>query len=238
MRHLDLFSGIGGFALAAQWAGFTTVGFSEIDPYCCELLSERFPLIPNYGDITNADFSELAGTIDLLTGGFPCQPFSLLGKKLGERDSRNLWPHMFRVIKQIQPSWVVCENVLGAKSYIEKQVIPDLLGEGYDCTYLQIQASDVGASHRRQRLWPVAYSDSKPSIKANKGTIAEQKERHSRQGYSRQAWDGFPRDYWEADSPRVWRMDDGLPEEVDRLKALGNSIVPQVAYQILKAINP
>lgn len=107
LKHLDLFSGIGGFALAAKWVGgIETIAFSEIDPFCCKVLEKNFPGIKNYGDVRNVTEKEAW----LITGGFPCQPFSIAGKRRGKNDDRYIWPEMFRVIQQTKPDWVICEN--------------------------------------------------------------------------------------------------------------------------------
>src|SRR6266705_2119208 len=116
MTHLDLFTGIGGFHIAAEWAGFSTVGFSEIDPYCCNLLSQKWPDVKNYGDIRAADFSELRGRIMVLSAGVPCQPASLAGKRRGASDDRWLWPATLDVVGSVQPAWCIFENPPGIES--------------------------------------------------------------------------------------------------------------------------
>src|SRR5215471_15731480 len=113
MTHLDLCSGIGGFHLAAEWAGFETIGFSEVEPYCCKLLEQHWPDIPNYGDLRRADFSPLRGRVTVLSAGVPCQPASLAGKRRGERDDRWLWPAVCDVVECVEPAWCVFENPYG-----------------------------------------------------------------------------------------------------------------------------
>lgn len=156
--HLDLFSGIGGFTLAAEWAGFETVGFSEIEPYAIKVLGKHWPHIPNHGDIKNVSKKTIPQKIDLLTGGFPCQPFSDAGKRRGKEDERHLWPEMFRVISEIRPTWIVGENVTGIIRLALEGVLTDLEGEGYAVQAFNIPACAVDAPHQRQRIWIVAHA--------------------------------------------------------------------------------
>jgi len=113
MKHLDLFSGIGGFALAAQWAGMQTAGFSEVEPFCCKLLEKRFPGVPNYGDIKKYEEWEIEEQIDIITGGFPCQPASQAGKRRGTEDDRWLWEYIIGAIRRFKPGKLLLENVIG-----------------------------------------------------------------------------------------------------------------------------
>ena len=158
MTHLDLFSGIGGFALAAGWAGFETIGFSEIDDYASRVLAKHWPHVKNYGDIKNIKGSEI-GTVELITGGFPCQPFSVAGKQRGKEDNRHLWPEMFRVISEVGPRWVLGENVAGIVKMELWNCVSDLEGIGYEVQPVIIPACAVDAPHRRDRVWIVAYAD-------------------------------------------------------------------------------
>ena len=158
-NHLDLFSGIGGFALAACWCGFNTVGFSEIDPYASAVLKKNFPTIKNYGDIRTITRQSVPERIEIITGGFPCQPFSTAGKRRGKEDHRDLWPEMFRVIKEFKPTWVLGENVAGFVNMELDRTITDLEAEGYEVQPLIIPACAVGAPHRRDRVWIVAHAD-------------------------------------------------------------------------------
>ena len=153
--HLDLFSGIGGFALAAQAAGYSTIGFSEIEPYACKILKRHWPNVPNYGDIRNVRGLRA----DLITGGFPCQPYSTAGKRGGASDDRALWPEMFRVIGETRPTWVLGENVPGIISMELDRVLSDLESLGYAAWPLGVPACAVDAKHRRERIWIVAYSE-------------------------------------------------------------------------------
>lgn len=200
MTHLDLFSGIGGFALAARWAGFETVAFVEIDSFCQKVLAKNFPGVPIYGDIKKIQWvvtdtecngwreyqgisSEISTdmeqhiksspknsnhiripSIDLLTGGFPCQPFSCAGKRAGTEDDRFIWPEMLRAIHEVKPRWVLAENVPGLITLQDGLVFEgmclDLENEGYEVLPLVIPACAQGAPHRRDRIWIVAKSTS------------------------------------------------------------------------------
>lgn len=161
MTHASLFSGIGGFDLAAEWAGWTNVFNCEIDPFCRRVLAYHFPNAIQYEDIKTTDFRPLRGGVDVLTGGFPCQPFSLAGKRKGTDDNRYLWPEMLRAIRELAPRWVVGENVFGIVNWSDglvfEQVCADLENEGYEVQPYLIPACAVDAPHRRDRVWFVAH---------------------------------------------------------------------------------
>ena len=236
MTHLDLFSGIGGFALAAKWAGIETVAFCEIDDFACKVLNKNFPDVPVHRDIRELDGSLYAG-IDLITGGYPCQPFSTAGKRKGADDPRHLWPEMFRVIKQARPAWVLCENVAGHITCGLDEVWDDLEGEGYACQPVVIPACAVNAPHIRSGVWIVANLyrrgwDTQPQ--SHKPFTTNQKDNidADSSGASERRQGAWPPE------PRMGRVVDGVSRRVDkpRLKALGNAIVPQVAYEILRCI--
>lgn len=163
MKLLDLFSGIGGFSLAAHWMGWETVGFVEIDPFCQKVLKKNFPNVPIYGDIKQFDGKKYNGSIDLICGGFPCQPFSTAGKRKGKNDDRFLWHEMLRVIKEVKPTWIVGENVAGLLSMgngsILDDILTDLENEGYQTETFIIPACAVQAPHRRDRIWIVAHAE-------------------------------------------------------------------------------
>ena len=319
MNHGSLFSGIGGFDLAASWLGWTNVFQVEKDEFCQRVLNKHFPNTKRYGDIYEFDGKEYRGTIDVLTGGFPCQPFSVAGQQRGTDDDRYLWPEMLRAIRQIKPRWIVGENVAGIIKLALDQVISDLEAEGYTTETFVIPACAVNAPHRRDRVWIVAHAksagrrrkqekirgaerrpvdgllsepinaDSDASDTNSKGCIrrcgrgdsnrdgihAGVEERQdprsatarcyedasnteeprlegrdparasgsdgwaSEQPLSR-FWDNEGRPDWNASwlevATRLCRVDDGVPRRVDRLRSLGNAIVPQVAYEIFKAI--
>jgi DNA (cytosine-5)-methyltransferase 1 len=161
MNHLGLFEGIGGFSLAARWMGWKTVAWCEWNPFGQRVLRHHFPEAEGHGDITKTDFTKYANTIDILTGGFPCQPYSSAGKRLGKEDDRHLWPEMLRVIREVQPTWVVGENVFGIVSWsgglVFDEVQADLEAEGYEVQPYVLPAVSVNAPHRRDRVWFVAY---------------------------------------------------------------------------------
>jgi DNA (cytosine-5)-methyltransferase 1 len=162
MNHGSLFSGIGGFDLAAEWAGWTNKFHCEWNPFGQKVLKYYWPKAESYTDITKTNFSIWRGKIDILTGGFPCQPYSAAGKRLGKEDDRHLWPEMLRAIREIQPTWVVGENVLGLVNWngglVFDEVQADLEAEGYEVQPYVLPAVSVNAPHRRDRVWFVAYS--------------------------------------------------------------------------------
>jgi DNA (cytosine-5)-methyltransferase 1 len=161
MTHLDLCSGIGGFHLAAEWAGFETIGFSEIEPYCCRLLAEKWLDIPNYGDIRTADFNGLRGRVTVLSAGVPCQPSSLAGKRRGSKDDRWLWETVIDVVECVGPAWVIFENPVGILSMDEfAGIYLRLESIGYEVAPpLSVPANAVGAKHRRQRVFIVGNAE-------------------------------------------------------------------------------
>ena len=160
MRHLDLFSGIGGFALAARMAGgFKTVAFCEIDKYCQRVLRKNFPNIPIHDNVKTLNGNEY-GPIDIITGGYPCQPFSHAGKRSGANDDRHLWPEVFRVARSIKPRWLLLENVAGHITLGLDDVLSDLDSIGYTSQPFIVPACAVDAKHRRDRVWIVANSNS------------------------------------------------------------------------------
>ncbi len=163
MTHLGLFEGIGGFSLAARWMGWETLAWCEWNEFGQKVLKHYFPEAEGFGDITKTDFTKYANRIDILTGGFPCQPYSAAGKRLGKEDERHLWPHMCRVIREVQPSWVVGENVLGLVNWsgglVFHEVQADLEAAGYEVFPFVLPACAVNAPHRRDRVWFVANSN-------------------------------------------------------------------------------
>ena len=163
MNHGSLFSGIGGFDLAAEWMGWTNVFHCEWEEFPRKVLNYHFPKSISYGDIKETDFTIHRGQIDILTGGFPCQPYSSAGKRLGKEDDRHLWPEMLRAIREIQPRWVVGENVYGIVNWngglVFEEVQTDLEAEGYEVQPFILPAAGVNAPHRRDRVWFVAYSN-------------------------------------------------------------------------------
>ena len=163
MTHGSLFSGIGGFEIAAQWMGWDNIFHCEWNEFGQKVLKHHFPKSISYEDITKTDFSIHRGTIDILTGGFPCQPYSTAGKRLGKEDERHLWPEMLRAIREIEPRWVVGENVRGLVSWsgglVFEEVCTDLEAQGYNIQPFLLPAASVNAPHRRDRIWFVAFKD-------------------------------------------------------------------------------
>lgn len=298
MKSLELFAGIGGIALAAEWAGIETVAFCEKDEFCQKILRKHWPDVPIFDDITTLNKESLEergvdiGAIELISGGFPCQPYSIAGKRKGKEDDRDLWPEMFRVIQEIKPTWVVGENVANFVNMELERTLSDLEGEGYETQTFVIPALAVGARHRRDRVFIVAYSQGERSREKRGNQSVQSQERITRSGkdlantYSARlerkneselessnitgcsvisntknqgdVWGNRElrdyekirrtrRDYrkrkktndsreWWSTEPNVGRVAHGVPDRVDRLKGLGNAVVPQQIYPIFKAI--
>ena len=262
MTHLSLFSGIGGLDLAAEWAGFETVGQCEFADYPTKVLEKHWPDVPRWRDIrtlTKESFYERTGlrTVDVISGGFPCQPFSVAGKQKGKGDDRYLWPEMLRVIRELRPNCVVGENVPGILKIAAGQVVKDLEQAGYHVVVFHFEAAAVGAWHRRVRVFFVAYAEGergkgrsaiRPAVQAE-GTGEMQSDavggNETAHHTVRGGCDGVNRRYesqefadgrcW-ATEPDVGRMATGIPHRVDRLKCLGNAVVPQQAYPIFRAL--
>ena len=317
MTHLSLFTGIGGLDLAAEWAGFETVGQCEWADYPTKVLEKHWPDVPRWRDIrtlTKEGFYERTGlhAVDLISGGFPCQPFSVAGKRRGEEDDRYLWPEMLRVIQELRPAWVVGENVAGIVSVALDQVLADLEGIGYAWQAFIIPACAVDAPHRRDRCAIVAYrmcnggktgvADSTPRKERGAAKpehcgshVADAECIGPRENGDQSAYDpkrndpahwekrrtelcetgcgssnvphakgsrckgydeatseqacrpgqrqpcaarrpGNPKGEWWSVEPDVGRVAHGVPHRVDRLRCLGNAVVPQQFYPIFKAI--
>jgi len=168
MKHISLFSGIGGFDLAAEWMGWENVAHCEWNPFGQRILKYYWPNAISYEDITKTDFTIHRGTIDIVSGGFPCQPYSSAGKRKGKEDERHLWPEMLRAIREIQPTWVVGENVRGLTNWdgglVFHEVQADLEAEGYEVTPFLLPASGVNAPHERYRIWFIAYANGSKQI--------------------------------------------------------------------------
>tara|TARA_X000001316_G_C913061_1_gene27966 strand:+ start:40 stop:915 length:876 start_codon:yes stop_codon:yes gene_type:complete len=284
LKILDLFSGIGGFSLGLESTGhFETAAFCEIEPYCQKVLKKHWPNVPIFDDIRKLKGKDI-GAIDIITGGYPCQPFSVAGKQKAEQDPRHLWPEYFRLIQELRPTWVIGENVSGHIKLGLDSVLEDLASEGYSTRTFSISASSIGANHKRERIWIIANSngskfleenssvrsESTESIRSNIGSICEnisktndvantnsirwneikdengntfksssqetkfttrQLKRKSSEGRQ----EGMGRKWWESE-PSVGRVAHGIPKRVDRLKTLGNSVVPHIPYYIGQAI--
>jgi DNA (cytosine-5)-methyltransferase 1 len=313
LKHLDLFSGIGGFSLGLESAGLVeTVAFCDFDQYCQKVLKKNFPGVPVYGDVKELNHDKLKADgidqIDIITGGYPCQPFSVAGRKKGEEDPRHVWPEMFRLIQELRPTWVIGENVGGHIKLGLDSVLENLESEGYSARTFSISASSIGANHKRERVWIVAHSNEMqrqflrgqkseqrqetfertsersgtPISMANserlgrtegteKSKELERKESsdqldHCGEGCTKcqscqtmansEGSEGNVNDSnggngkapqeelfgkhgsasgvsaWWSVEPSVGRVAHGVPDKVDRLKCLGNSVVPQIPYVI------
>ena len=172
MTHGSLFSGIGGFDLAAEWMGWENVFHCEYDPFCQKVLNHHFPNSKLYEDIKTFDASNYSGRIDILTGGFPCQPFSNAGLRKGTEDDRHLFPQMLRIIREISPRYIVGENVSGLLNWsgglVFEEVCADLETEGYEVTPFILPSAGKNAPHRRDRIWFVAKNTDKNGRGGNK----------------------------------------------------------------------
>jgi len=231
---LSLFAGIGGLELGLERAGMTTVGQVEIDPYCRRVLAKHWPEVPRHDDVRTAVEwwrSESRPPVHVVVGGFPCQPTSAAGKRLAQADPRWLWPAMLDVIRGIQPSWVVGENVPGLRTRGLAIVESDITHAGYRVRSGYVSACAMGAPHPRNRLFILAHAESEgrcPWRTVNRGAESAASQ-HTPRGRSR------GRDWWAAE-PRVGRVAYGVPCGVDRRRALGNAVVPQVAEHIGRLI--
>lgn len=233
MNMLSLFSGIGGIDLAAEWAGMETVGFCEIDHFCQKVLKKHWPNVPIFNDVRkiNKEMLEDAQVpqVDIIAGGFPCQPFSTAGKRRGTKDDRNLFPEMVRLITEIKPSWVVGENVAGFTNMALDALLTSLETIGYTALPFIIPACAVNAPHRRDRVFVVAHSSSDGWT----SNIPWKSRRTKIETCYPRTWNGKL-----LDKSPVQRVVDGIPTRLDkgRLKALGNAVVPYQIYPIFKAI--
>jgi DNA (cytosine-5)-methyltransferase 1 len=266
----SLFSGIGGIDLGLERAGMTVKWQSEIDPFACKVLKKHWPDIPNLGNIKTIDWSNVE-PVDLIAGGYPCQPFSTAGKRQGENDPRHLWPYFRNAIGAIRPRYALLENVRGHLSMGATTVIGDLAQIGYDCQWQVVSAASVGAPHRRDRIIIVAYTCEQQfngrGHQHSSGTVEERQtvqepfdrsssnvadtdskqlgqrrqSQHARQ--ARQIWEHngtgqtrYDRRQWWEVEPDVGRVANGVPSRVDRLRGLGNAVVPQVAEYVGRLI--
>ena len=273
LRHGSLFSGIGGFDLAAEWMGWDNVFHCEWNEFGQKVLKHYWPQAESFTDITKTDFTKYYGTVDIITGGFPCQPYSFAGKRKGKEDERHLWPEMCRAIREISPRFVVGENVRGLLNWngglVFEEVCAELESYGYQVAPVIIPACAVGAPHRRERIWFVAYADgteqrnhrrtdnseAEKVRRKNEGNVSRElssygnasnadswrlERRRSKLTNQRNNWDRFPTQL------PICGRNDGFSSELDgitfpkwrneTIKAYGNAIVPQVAFQIFKAL--
>jgi DNA (cytosine-5)-methyltransferase 1 len=232
MTVLSLFSGIGGLDLGLQRAGMTIAGQVEIDPWCRKILAKHWPEVPRHDDVrTAAGWWGQRTVPDLVAGGFPCQPVSDAGLRLAQSDSRWLWPPMADVIAQLSPGWVVIENVPGLRTRGLAIVLRDLRRLGYRTAPGTISACEMGAPYPRKRLFVLAHAESAgcgARRRIGSNTAAADGERPDRPRPDRRSW-------W-SDEPRLDRVAYGLPGRVDRVRALGNAVVPQVAEHVGRLI--
>lgn len=299
MKVVDLFSGIGGFHIGLEAAGMEIIAHCEINPFCQKILKKHWPDVPIFDDIFKLKREDISGPVDLVCGGFPCQPFSVAGKQKGKEDDRFLWPEMLRVIKEFKPNWVLAENVTGIINMALDEVLSDLEGEGYETTTFIIPACAKDAPHRRDRVWIVAYSEFITSNQRHKSSMQRRRQDKTEQirmgscaqdvvdsgllgqaqheikttgleqcgkkgnvpdsdskglqgpaqgefrsissqaksfkrsqsgGTNAKEWTDWPTE------PNVGRVANGIPSRVDRLKGLGNAVVPQIVEVIGRAI--
>ena len=271
----SLFSGIGGLDLGLERAGMNVIWQSEIDPYACKVLAKHWPEVPNYGNIKDIRWGDIVSP-DVICGGYPCQPFSTAGKRQGTDDPRHLWPWVREAISELRPRYAILENVRGHITLGLNAVLGDLASIGYDAEWHVISAASVGAPHRRDRVFIVAYpnssdtpdgrkceivpsqntgwgndrsrskSDARQISKGTAGQVTTLANADSEQlgqrrftqhfGQTHTGWHDYVRgqtsddlgQWWEVE-PDVGRVADGVPYRVDRLKGLGNAVVPQVA---------
>lgn len=275
MTGLSLFSGIGGLDLAFEWAGGQVAAMCEINPYCQKVLKKHWPNVPLFGDIKELS-AESAGAVDIIYGGFPCQPFSVAGKRQGKADERYLWPEFSRLVGELKPRWVVGENVPGILRLAADDVCSDLERQGYEVGIWDFEAAAVGAMHRRERIFFVAHAGralrqgnikrryiqketgegSAPALERPSKILAadaacgrrkaQQQSIEAKQAYSKlrcnsrrgaepgmgRSFNGFSNIMDGSISPTAT----GILNRVNRLRALGNAVVPQQAYPIFKAI--
>ena len=225
MNVLDLYSGIGGFSLGLERAGMKTVAFCEIEPYPQAVLRKNFPGVPIYDDVRTISAERLAtdgiGRVDLVCGGFPCQPFSNAGKRRGKDDDRFLWPEMLRIVQEFQPTWVIGENVAGFIDMALCDVSFDLEAAGYEVQSLVIPACAVGLPHRRDRVWIMAHNQEKRPIK---GMESVPKGRLPRE-FGRVDFNSW--ENW-LDSTVVTTEYAGIPPWLGELECYGNTVTPLI----------
>jgi DNA (cytosine-5)-methyltransferase 1 len=231
LAHVDLCSGIGGFALGFQWAGLSRpVLFCDIEEWSRQVLAKHWPDVPISDDVKElaSDPRRLVPDCDILTAGYPCQPFSQAGVRRGEEDDRHIWPEIFTIVQAKRPRWCVFENVSGHINMGLDQVLPDLESEGYTVQPFVVPACAVDAPHRRDRVWIVANTDGQ---RRRGGDAKRQDASDAGQPSGCQRHDAGRVAAWLPEPP-VGRVANGIPRRVDRLKGLGNAIVPQIAMQI------
>ena len=264
----SLFSGIGGIDLGLERSGMTVKWHSEIDPYACRVLKKHWPTVLNLGNIKEINWKEVE-RVDLIAGGYPCQPFSTAGKRQGEKDERHLWPYFLRAISELRPRYALLENVRGHLSMGFDRVLGDLAEIGYDAEWQIVSAASVGAPHRRDRIICVAYPNNTGSGTPH-GYMEQNGPQIKQERQSINSWHGTSRcgsnvaypngrrceqcqpetksfswlscsskrglECWWETEPDVGRVAHGIPSRVDRLRGLGNAVVPQVAEYVGRLI--
>ena len=228
LKVLDLFSGIGGFSLGLERAGFETVAFCEENVHATKILNKHWPDIPVHKDVRTLDARKYRGAVDVVCGGFPCQPHSFSGEREASEDSRDLWPEYFRIISEGKFKWVIGENVLGILSSENGRffgrVLRGLASIGYDAEWFNLPGGAIGAEHIRPRIWLVAYPN---KAQRKRGCISKRIQKE----YTDTS---YPR--WGKDKPGVDRVSNGVPYQMDRLARIGNAVIPQIPEMIGKAI--
>jgi DNA (cytosine-5)-methyltransferase 1 len=226
----SLFSGIGGIDLGLERCGYEIRWQCEIDPYCRRVLAKHWPDIPCHEDVRGLG-AGIVEPVDVLAGGFPCQPVSVAGKQLAQDDERWLWPEYARLVGELRPSHVFLENVPGLLIRGMGNVLKDLAALGYDAEWGCVSAASVGAPHLRRRVFLLAHTDS-AGLEGmwNKRSNSKRKDTNGHTGSGR-VGEGVGSEWW-ATEPSVRRVSYGVPNRVDRLRALGNAVVPQVAEYV------
>ena len=244
LRHTDLCSGIGGFSLGFEWSGLSEpVLFCEIDPWCRKVLAKHWPDVPIAEDVKELanDPDGLVPDCDILTAGYPCPPFSLASRKRkGEADERHIWPYIKTIVSAKHPSWLVFENVRGHISLGLASVLDDLSKENYTAIPLLLSAFSVGAIHERARLYIVAYSNNRCCAVRWDRQLQQNAEAVRCRSSRRERAAQFDARQWRQIQSRPYGVADGIPERLDRNRALGNAILPQIAMRIgqtIKAVN-
>ena len=241
LRHVDLCSGIGGFALGFQWANLSKpIMFCDIEPWSRQILSKHWPDVPIATDVKELanDPDGLVPDCDILTAGYPCQPFSQAGQRRGSEDDRHIWPYIFSIVQRKRPSWCVFENVYGHVSMGLDQVLSDLEGESYAARPFVVPACAVDAPHRRDRLWIICRNVGNTDSKRLQGQWREHEfvsEREAEHSVGSSGEEVRAREYWKSE-PSVGRVAHGVRDRIHRLKGLGTAIVPQIAMRIGQTI--
>ncbi|MFN7883764.1 MAG: DNA cytosine methyltransferase [bacterium] len=238
--------------MAAEWAGFESVCMVERDEYCQKVLAKNFEGVKIHDDVTTFNGLEYRGTIDLVSAGFPCQPHSLCGSRKASGDERDLWHEVVRILRETEPQWFLGENVPGLftseRGQFFGRIINDLESLGFSVGWGCYGAKDVGAVHKRDRVFIVAYSNCKPRLQSSSTSIPIRSKRYSREDVSGRCWQPVRGGDWREwgiraaiPQSRICGDNDGVPYRVDkhrtqRLKALGNAVVPQQVFPILEEI--